>query len=176
MTVTLLCQWGGPHPFPLLSPVVFFRETLALPHVCYSNWSKTHFLEEACTENFPMSTNTLPRKDIKILQQHSIIETCWYLLQQSACRRTFECLQHTPTRVYTVANAVTCLTRSFSSNWWLDFRMNGALKMCTSARLLTHITTCSEESVVLTIFLTIASPKNMFSTGINKNQICLDTT
>lgn len=31
VTVTLLCQWGGPHPFPLLPPVLFFRETLALP-------------------------------------------------------------------------------------------------------------------------------------------------
>lgn len=31
VTVTLLCQWGGPHLFPLLPPVVFFRETLALP-------------------------------------------------------------------------------------------------------------------------------------------------
>lgn len=59
------------------------------------------------------------------IQRHSIIETCWYLLQQSACHQTFGCLQHTPTQMHTVANVVTCLTQSFSLNWWLDFRMNG---------------------------------------------------
>lgn len=43
-----------------------------LPHVCCSNWFKTHFLEEACTENFPMSTNTLPREYTKIVRSNGI--------------------------------------------------------------------------------------------------------
>lgn len=58
------------------------------------------------------------------IQQHSAIEAYWSLLQPSACHQTFGCLQHTPTRMHTVANVVTYLIRPFSLNWWLDVRVD----------------------------------------------------